>query len=210
MTNNCVIAGNLTVNGTTTTIDSQQVLIKDNTLVLNSASAVGKDSGIMFKRSTGLDTTALWWDEADLAFVLATTDNTSSDSTLAIKALQKLKCANIEASTVSVPGFATCTVSLAGNSAVPVAIPGVTQQRGSFDFIVEADGLTGSVFNYKMVKNKAASDSVSTMGVHQEGDDGTLVWVKWDVLNQAPMIYHKTVNAVATPITYKIKYLRVD
>jgi hypothetical protein len=208
MTNNCVIAGNLTVSGTTTTIDSQNVLIKDNVIVLNSASTVGKDAGVMFKR-TG-DSMAFWWDESDSTFVLSSTDSTSSDATLAVKALQKLKCANIEASTVSVPGFATCTVSLAGNSAVPVAIPGITQQRGSFEFIIEADNSTGSVFNYKMVKNKAASDSPSLLGVHQEGDDLTQVWVKWDVLNQAPMIYHKSINAVATPIVYKIKYLRVD
>ena len=107
-------------------------------------------------------------------------------------------------------GFATCTVSLAGNSAVPVAIPGITQQRGSFEFIIESDSLTGSVFNYKMVKNKAASDSPTLLGVHQSGDDDSQVWVKWDVLNQAPMLYHKVVNALATPIVYKIKYLRVD
>jgi hypothetical protein len=48
------------------------------------------------------------------------------------------------------------------------------------------------------------------MGIHQEGDDGTLVWIKWDVLNKAPEIYHKVTNSSATPITYKIKYLRVD
>jgi hypothetical protein len=153
---------------------------------------------------------AFFWDESDSTFVLSSTDSTSSDSTLAVKALQKLKCAGFEASSVSVPGFATCTVSLAGNSAVPVAIPGVTQQRGSFEFIIEADNATGSVFNYKMVKNKAASDSPTLLGVHQEGDDLTQVWVKWDVLNQAPMLYHKTVNAIATPIVYKIKFLRVD
>ena len=210
MSNNLTVTGNLLVNGTTTTIDSQQVLIKDNTIVLNSASQVNKDSGIMFKRSTGLDTTAFWWDESDLTFVLASTDSASIDSFLNVKALQKLKCAGIEGNTISVPGFATCTVSLAGNSAVPVAIPGITQQRGSFEFIIESDSLTGSVFNYKMVKNKAASDSPTLLGVHQSGDDDSQVWVKWDVLNQAPMLYHKAVNALATPIVYKIKYLRVD
>jgi hypothetical protein len=61
-----------------------------------------------------------------------------------------------------------------------------------------------------MVKNKAASDSPTLLGVHQEGDDLTQVWVKWDVLNQAPMLYHKTINAITTPIVYKIKFLRVD
>ena len=169
-----------------------------------------KDCGLMFKRNAQ-DSTAFWWDESDKTFVLATTDNSSSDSTLAVKELQKLKCASIEASSALLaPGFATTTVNLAGNSALPVAIPGVTAQRGSFEFIIESDNLDGSVFNYKIVKNKAGSDSPTLMGVHQEGDDGTLVWVKWDVINKAPEIYHKVTNASVTPITYKIKYLRVD
>ena len=210
MTNNCVIAGNLTVQGVTTNIDTQNVLVKDNVMVLNSASDVGKDAGLMFKRNAA-DSTAFWWDESDKNFVLATTDSLGTDATLAVKELQKLKCAGIEASSALVaPGFATTTVSLAGNSAVPVAIPGVVAQRGSFEFIIEADNVDGSVFNYKIVKNKAASDSPSLMGIHQEGDDLTQVWIKWDVLNKAPEIYHKVTNSSATPITYKIKYLRVD
>jgi cytoskeletal protein CcmA (bactofilin family) len=209
MSNNCVIAGNLTVSGLTTSISTENVLVKDNILVLNSASAVGKDGGLMFKRN-GVDSTAFWWDESALSFVLASTESLGTDETLNVKELQKLKCAGLEAATLAAPGFATTTVSLAGNSAVPVPIPGVTQQRGSFEFIIEADNVDGSVFNYKIVKNKAASDSPSLMGIHQEGDDLTQVWIKWDVLNKAPEIYHKVTNASATPITYKIKYLRVD
>jgi len=210
MDKNCVITGDLTVKGVTTQINTEQVLVKDNVMVLNSASIVDKDCGLMFKRNAQ-DSTAFWWDESDKTFVLATTDNSSSDSTLAVKELQKLKCAGIEASSaLRAPGFATTTVNLAGNSAVPVSIPGVVAQRGSFEFIIESDNLDGSVFNYKIVKNKAGSDSPSLMGVHQEGDDLTQVWIKWDVLNKAPEIYHKVTNSSSTPITYKIKYLRVD
>ena len=210
MSNNCVIAGNLTVQGTTTNIDTQNVLVKDNVMVLNSASAVGKDAGLMFKRNAQ-DSTAFWWDESDKTFVLASTESLGTDETLNIKELQKLKCAGIEAtSNLVAPGFATTTVDLAGNSSLPVSIPGVVAQRGSFEFIIEADNVDGSVFNYKIVKNKAGSDSPSLMGIHQEGDDGTLVWIKWDVLNKAPEIYHKVTNSSSTPITYKIKYLRVD
>jgi len=210
MDKDCVITGDLTVKGVTTQINTEQVLVKDNVMVLNSASIVDKDCGLMFKRNAQ-DSTAFWWDESDKTFVLATTDNSSSDSTLAVKELQKLKCASIEASSALLaPGFATTTVNLAGNSSVPVSIPGVVAQRGSFEFIIESDNADGSVFNYKIVKNKAGSDSPTLMGVHQEGDDGTLVWVKWDVINKAPEIYHKVTNASVTPITYKIKYLRVD
>jgi len=185
------------------------VLVEDNVMVLNSASAVGKDAGLMFKRAAA-DSTAFWWDESALSFVLASTESLGTDDTLNVKDLQKLKCAGVEATSALVaPGFATTTVSLAGNSSDPVSIPGVVAQRGSFEFIIEADNVDGSVFNYKIVKNKAASTSPTLMGIHQEGDDQTQVWIKWD-LNKAPEIYHKFTNASADLITYKIKYLRVD
>ena len=89
MSNNCIIAGNLTVQGSTINIDTQNVLVKDNVMVLNSAAAIGKDCGLLFKRSTGLDSTAFFWDESDLSFALASTDSLQDASTLIPKAYQK-------------------------------------------------------------------------------------------------------------------------
>lgn len=47
---NTLIVGNLTVNGSTTSIDTTNTVIKDNLLVLNSAPAGSNDSGIIIKR----------------------------------------------------------------------------------------------------------------------------------------------------------------
>ena len=47
---NTRITGNLTVEGTTTTIDSQNLSVEDNLIVLNSSGSVGHNSGVMINR----------------------------------------------------------------------------------------------------------------------------------------------------------------
>jgi len=56
---NLTIAGNFTVNGTTTTVDTQNVLVKDNLMVLNCASEIGKDAGLIFHRNNA-DSTSFY------------------------------------------------------------------------------------------------------------------------------------------------------
>ena len=196
-----------------TTIDSQQVLIKDNIIVLNDASVIGKDSGLMFRRNAA-DSATMFWSNADSCFSLATTDSLQDSSNVNVKAYQKLKCAGIESiGPISIPGFATMSITIAGNSALPFDIPGLSNyKRGSFEIIIESDSTlhpTGSVYNYKLVKNKILSDSFSSIGVHQSGDDDTQIFVQW-LSGQVPQIYHKTLSIAATPIKYNVKFIRVD
>jgi hypothetical protein len=208
-----VIAGNLTVQGTTTQVDSEQILIKDNLMVLNSTGLENKDSGLLFKRQTGVDNEAFFYDESDNTFVLATTESLHDSATVTVKSLSKLKCAGIVSDApISQPGLATTTVDLAGDSATPVSIPGVTATRGADEFIIESDSdlhPTGSVYNYKIVKNSAASASYASFGVHQAGDSNEQVYVSW-AAGEAPKLYHKDLNASASPIKYNIKYMRVN
>ena len=211
--NNVVVQGNLTVNGVTTTIDSQQVLIKDNIIVLNDASVIGKDSGLMFRRNAA-DSATMFWSNADSCFALATTDSLQDSSNVNVKAYQKLKCAGIESiGPISIPGFATMSITIAGNSALPFDIPGLSNyKRGSFEIIIESDSVlhpTGSVYNYKLVKNRILSDSFSSIGVHQEGDDLTQIFCSWPS-DKIPQIYHKTLAVASTPIKYNVKFIRVD
>jgi len=82
--NDVTIAGNLTVNGTTTTIDTTNTLVKDSLLGLNNgASSNSNDSGIIIERgSTGNDALFIW-DESEDKFALGTTtDNASSTGNL--------------------------------------------------------------------------------------------------------------------------------
>lgn len=65
-TRNLVVSGNLTVEGTTTTIDSNTVNIGDNILVLNSdeTQAASQDAGIEIERGTD-DNKKFYWDETN-------------------------------------------------------------------------------------------------------------------------------------------------
>ena len=75
-----LINGDLTVNGTTTTIDSQNLSVEDNILVINSNNSAETDSGIMINRGSANDPAVLYWDETLDVFRAGTT--TSDGSTV--------------------------------------------------------------------------------------------------------------------------------
>jgi hypothetical protein len=75
-----LIQGDLTVVGTTTTIDSQNLSVEDNILVINSNNSAETDSGIMINRGGANDPAVLYWDETLDVFRAGTT--TSDGSTV--------------------------------------------------------------------------------------------------------------------------------
>tara|TARA_R100000654_G_scaffold55406_2_gene81687 strand:- start:855 stop:2372 length:1518 start_codon:yes stop_codon:yes gene_type:complete len=76
---NATFAGNLTVNGTTTTIDTTNTTVKDNLLELNSGvSSNSNDSGILIERGSTGDNALIMWDESEDRWVLGTSTSTSS------------------------------------------------------------------------------------------------------------------------------------
>ncbi len=78
---NAVVAGNLTVSGTTTTVNSTVVNIADNTLVLNAGpSGSGKDAGILMSRYQ-VDNDAGTGDVVSDTAKYTTTIDSSADST---------------------------------------------------------------------------------------------------------------------------------
>ena len=58
---NLVVAGDLTVNGTTTTLDTTNLLVEDTFIALNSGGTVNADAGIVF---TGADNKVFGWDHS--------------------------------------------------------------------------------------------------------------------------------------------------
>lgn len=64
---NVVISGNLIVNGTTTTVESETVRIADNNIVLNSneSGVPSQDGGITIERGTSTNVTLLWNETTD-------------------------------------------------------------------------------------------------------------------------------------------------
>ena len=84
------ITGDLSVVGTTTTIDSNNLSVEDNILTLNSGSSQATSSGILINRGSS-NPAVLYWDEANDKFkVVTTTSDGSTTSTITDTAYAKL------------------------------------------------------------------------------------------------------------------------
>jgi len=55
------ITGDLTVTGTTTTVNTQNLTIEDNIIVLNSSGSIGNDAGIMIDRGSAGNNAVFYW-----------------------------------------------------------------------------------------------------------------------------------------------------
>ena len=81
LSQNLVITGDFTVNGSTTTVNSTNTTIDDNLLELNSgASSNANDSGIIIERGSTGDNAVVMWDESADQFVVGTTTATASST----------------------------------------------------------------------------------------------------------------------------------
>ena len=79
--NDVTITGNLTVNGTTTTVNSTNTTLDDNLLELNSgATSNANDSGILIERGSTGNNAIFVWDESADSFIVGTTTATASDT----------------------------------------------------------------------------------------------------------------------------------
>lgn len=211
----CTIGGNLTVSGTVTNIDTQNLLVKDNIIVLNSASEAGRDAGMIFA-STGAVSTALYYDQSESAFVLSTTLSSSTGPTLDKQTYSDLKCKNITANSITLTNFGTKEFQLDGRILNQyITIPEINKTRGSYEFQIESVSNGGSVYNYKIVKSGTDTGSGATpksvsssFGVHTEGDDGSQVWVRWES-DKAPEFYMKNISSNVGMLSFRVTYTTV-
>jgi hypothetical protein len=67
---NTRITGDLTVQGTTTTVDSQNLAVEDNLIVINSSGSVGHNSGMMINRGAEGNNAVMIWDESTDKFLI--------------------------------------------------------------------------------------------------------------------------------------------
>jgi len=73
------LSGDLTVNGTTVTVDQTNLDVSDNIIGLNrGASSNANDSGLIIERGSTGDNAAIIWDESANKFTLGTTTSTPS------------------------------------------------------------------------------------------------------------------------------------
>ena len=125
---NTRIAGDLTVTGTTTTVDSQNLSIEDNMIVLNSSGSVGNDSGVMINRGAAGNNAMMLWDEDTTKFKFGTTTQDGSTTTdFGSVTLSKVEVgepqANSDASTKKYVDDGIAALSSSGSS-----INGMTQE----------------------------------------------------------------------------------
>ena len=88
------VVGNLTVQGTTTTVDSQNLTVEDNLILLNSTGSIGHNSGVMINRGSAGNNAVMIWDEsADLFKFGTTTDDGSTTEDFSVT-LSKIQAAD--------------------------------------------------------------------------------------------------------------------
>ena len=77
---NQTITGDLIVQGTTTTIDSQNLVVEDNIITINENASTATDAGIMISRA-GENDAVFYWDETRNKFRVGTTTSDGSTRT---------------------------------------------------------------------------------------------------------------------------------
>jgi len=78
---NLTVVGDLIVQGETTSLDTQNLEVEDNMLVLNKGSSRATDAGIMINRGDALNNAIMLWDEAADRFKFGTTTEDGSTVT---------------------------------------------------------------------------------------------------------------------------------
>ena len=87
-TGNVTVAGDLTVNGSTTTVSTTQMEVEDNFIHLSKGASVGaytKDTGFYFERGTGLEPASFVFDESEDQFTLGTLAGDGVPNTIAFQ-----------------------------------------------------------------------------------------------------------------------------
>lgn len=125
--NNVTVSGDLTVTGTTTTVDSQNLVVEDNLLLINSNNSAATDAGMMINRGNSEDPAVLYWDEtADVFKVGTTTSDGSTRQDLTGVTLAKIQAADPvgDDDLVTKRYFAANSSSIADGQALSLGSPG--------------------------------------------------------------------------------------
>jgi hypothetical protein len=100
-TDDVVINANLTITGNTTTTISENVLIEDALLTLNSNKTTGtptEDAGLVIRRGASNSALAIWQESTDkFVFATSATETGSTSGAVTVTALAPVQMANLEA-----------------------------------------------------------------------------------------------------------------
>lgn len=199
------LSGDLTVNGTTVTLNTTNLAVEDNLIELQTGSttANANDMGIVMERGTTGDNAFMGWDESTDEFVVATTTNTGTDTGNLTLTDADLRVAALTCSSGTIAGVtsfglqtgATITAGILDEDAMgsDSAVALATQQsiKAYVDASVKAPGI-------QMTWDSATADS----------DQGTgTVWANNATLSSATVLYFDDVANDSTSINALIDTL---
>jgi cytoskeletal protein CcmA (bactofilin family) len=180
--NNAVVNGNLTVNGTTTSVNSNDVNIGDATLTLNSdeTGSPTQDAGITIERGTS-DNKSFHWDESEDewsvfgarikagTFEGALTGNADTATTLQTSRTIDIT-GDITATAVAFDGSANIAISASvNNNSHSHTIANVTGLQTEINTKAELAGSTGQAFSASTLN--ATTVDLGAWTVTQSGTD---------------------------------------
>lgn len=186
---NLTVTGNLDVQGTTTTIDTYNVVIEDPLLLLakDQSGAPAFDIGYIGERGTS-ENIAFAWIEADGRFATAYTDTVTSNTTINITGYANLYTGNLEVETlatfvdistgnISATGYVNVDGNVSGGNIISNAlITGVTLDI-SGNAIVRGNMTVEGNLTYINVDDLRVEDPIIILGTGPNGnaltsDDG--------------------------------------
>lgn len=189
-TSDLTVGGNLTVNGTTTTLSTSTLEVEDNFVHLSKGANAGtynNDSGLYFERGSGEDATAFVWDESEDKFVLgslasvASTSETTTFSSLPAKVASSGSSETIGLSVSGALGFSSPSGGSGGGTAntpenlyVFAGDPGsksISIDGNSVtipDNVITASGLY--IWTYMSMSNGQTADKYALLYVLFSGD----------------------------------------
>ena len=116
-----VVSGNLTVNGTTTTVDTTNTLIADPLFVLSrgETGTPSADSGLVIERGTSTNVAFIWDESADTFAAVNTTEDGSTAGDITIASY-----ADFKAGAMSLESVAIDNINIDGNSITSTDVNG--------------------------------------------------------------------------------------
>ena len=200
------VAGNLTVNGTTTTIDSATLTVEDPLIQLAKNNSGGDantfDQGLFFNRGS-LDNVSFIWDESTDQFAVAVTSgedgttagNISIDSYAAFKA-GVITATDVETATVSAAD-GTLAMTMADSTGVVTfnAAPsfGDNNITNVGDIALDTISADGTTIGVTLTDNTAAALDIK---------EGSNSYLKFDTTNSSELITASQAFTVASGVTF--------
>ena len=170
---NVSVTGNLTVGGTSTTVNTTNTTIEDNILELNTGTTANTNSaGIIIERGSTGDNAAIIFKEDTDTFVLGTTTATAADKSRSI---------SITAGTVEVGAFTASSLTVTGASSldgVQITDNTITTSASNADLEINASGSgtiilenlkvgSGATVTTILDEDNMSSDSATALATQQ-------------------------------------------